>query len=124
VQLRHPDLPAMIGELLQTHHLPAETLELEVTETGLMEDIDAAAYNLHSLRRSGALIAIDDFGTGYSSLSYLKRLPLDKIKIDKSFVQDIGQDEGATIVRAIIQLSKSLGMTVIAEGVETPEQEA
>jgi c-di-GMP phosphodiesterase len=124
VQLRHPQLPAMIGELLQAHQLPAETLELEVTETGLMEDIDAAAHNLHSLRRSGALIAIDDFGTGYSSLSYLKSLPLDKIKIDKSFVQDIGQDEGATIVRAIIQLGKSLGMTVIAEGVETPEQEA
>ena len=124
VQLRHPQLPAMIGELLQAHQLPAETLELEVTETGLMEDIDAAAHGLHSLRRSGALIAIDDFGTGYSSLSYLKSLPLDKIKIDKSFVQDISQDEGATIVRAIIQLGKSLGMTVIAEGVETPEQEA
>ncbi|MCQ2044096.1 diguanylate cyclase/phosphodiesterase [Stutzerimonas kunmingensis] len=124
VQLRHPQLPQMIGELLQKHQLPAETLELEVTETGLIEDIDAAAHNLHSLRRSGALIAIDDFGTGYSSLSYLKSLPLDKIKIDKSFVQDIGQDEGATIVRAVIQLGKSLGMTVIAEGVETPEQEA
>ncbi|WP_425317057.1 EAL domain-containing protein [Stutzerimonas chloritidismutans] len=124
VQLRHPQLPQMIGELLQKHQLPAETLELEVTETGLMEDIDAAAHNLHSLRRSGALIAIDDFGTGYSSLSYLKSLPLDKIKIDKSFVQDIGQDEGATIVRAVIQLGKSLGMTVITEGVETPEQEA
>jgi len=124
VQLRHLQLPQMIGELLQKHQLPAETLELEVTETGLMEDIDAAAHNLHSLRRSGALIAIDDFGTGYSSLSYLKSLPLDKIKIDKSFVQDIGQDEGATIVRAVIQLGKSLGMTVIAEGVETPEQEA
>ena len=124
VQLHHSGLPQMISDLLQRHQLPAETLELEVTETGLMEDIQAARHNLLSLRRSGALIAIDDFGTGYSSLSYLRSLPLDKIKIDKSFVQDIGQDEGATIVRAVIQLGRSLGMTVIAEGVETPEQEA
>jgi len=124
VQLHHAELPAIISGLLKTHGLPAESLELEVTETGLMEDISAASRNLHSLRRSGALIAIDDFGTGYSSLSYLKNLPLDKIKIDKSFVRDMGADEGdASIVRAIIQLGRSLGMLVIAEGVETAEQE-
>lgn len=124
VQLHHAELPAIISGLLKTHGLPAESLELEVTETGLMEDIAAASRNLHSLRRSGALIAIDDFGTGYSSLSYLKNLPLDKIKIDKSFVRDMGADEGdASIVRAIIQLGRSLGMLVIAEGVETAEQE-
>lgn len=124
-QLHHPELPTRVEQLLSRYALPAETLELEVTETGLMEDIQAAAENLHSLRRSGALISIDDFGTGYSSLSYLKSLPLDKIKIDKSFVQDIHCDEGgATIVRAVIQLGKSLGMKVIAEGVETAEQEA
>ena len=124
VQLHHAELPEMISNLLRTHQLPPETLELEVTETGLMEDIAAATHNLHSLRRSGALIAIDDFGTGYSSLSYLKSLPLDKIKIDKSFVRDMAVDEGdTTIVRAIIQLGKSLGMLVIAEGVETAEQE-
>ena len=124
VQLHHPQLPQMIDSLLQRHELPAETLELEVTETGLMDDIDAAARNLRRLRESGALIAIDDFGTGYSSLSYLKSLPLDKIKIDKSFVQDIDQEDGATIVRAIVQLGRNLGMAVIAEGVETPQQEA
>ncbi|QGZ32643.1 EAL domain-containing protein [Stutzerimonas stutzeri] len=124
VQLHHAELPEMISNLLGTHRLPPETLELEVTETGLMEDIGAATHNLHSLRRSGALIAIDDFGTGYSSLSYLKSLPLDKIKIDKSFVRDMAADQGdTTIVRAIIQLGKSLGMLVIAEGVETAEQE-
>mgnify|MGYP002041390365 FL=1 len=125
VQLHHAELPRGVNNLLQIYRLPPRSLELEVTETGLMEDISTAAQHLLSLRRSGALIAIDDFGTGYSSLSYLKSLPLDKIKIDKSFVQDLlDDDDDATIVRAIIQLGKSLGMQVIAEGVETAEQEA
>ncbi|SDR99698.1 diguanylate cyclase/phosphodiesterase [Pseudomonas asplenii] len=125
VQLHHAELPRVVNNLLQMYRLPPRSLELEVTETGLMEDISTAAQHLLSLRRSGALIAIDDFGTGYSSLSYLKSLPLDKIKIDKSFVQDLlDDDDDATIVRAIIQLGKSLGMQVIAEGVETVEQEA
>ncbi|WP_110948551.1 putative bifunctional diguanylate cyclase/phosphodiesterase [Pseudomonas bohemica] len=127
VQLHHSELPRVVNNLLQIYRLPPRSLELEVTETGLMEDISTAAQHLLSLRRSGALIAIDDFGTGYSSLSYLKSLPLDKIKIDKSFVQDLiddDDDDDATIVRAIIQLGKSLGMQVIAEGVETVEQEA
>jgi diguanylate cyclase (GGDEF)-like protein len=125
VQLHHSELPRVVNNLLQIYRLPPRSLELEVTETGLMEDISTAAQHLLSLRRSGALIAIDDFGTGYSSLSYLKSLPLDKIKIDKSFVQDLlDDDDDATIVRAIIQLGKSLGMQVIAEGVETAEQEA
>ena len=125
VQLHHAELPRVVNNLLQIYRLPPRSLELEVTETGLMEDISTAAQHLLSLRRSGALIAIDDFGTGYSSLSYLKSLPLDKIKIDRSFVQDlIDDDDDATIVRAIIQLGKSLGMQVIAEGVETAEQEA
>ncbi|MFJ3482289.1 putative bifunctional diguanylate cyclase/phosphodiesterase [Pseudomonas sp. NPDC090202] len=125
VQLHHAELPRVVNNLLQIYRLPPRSLELEVTETGLMEDISTAAQHLLSLRRSGALIAIDDFGTGYSSLSYLKSLPLDKIKIDRSFVQDLIDDEDdATIVRAIIQLGKSLGMQVIAEGVETTEQEA
>jgi diguanylate cyclase (GGDEF)-like protein len=125
VQLHHNELPRVVNNFLQMYRLPPRSLELEVTETGLMEDISTAAQHLLSLRRSGALIAIDDFGTGYSSLSYLKSLPLDKIKIDKSFVQDLIQDDDdTTIVRAIIQLGKSLGMQVIAEGVETRAQEA
>ena len=125
VQLHHSELPRVVSNLMQMYRLPPRSLELEVTETGLMEDITTAAQHLLSLRRSGALIAIDDFGTGYSSLSYLKSLPLDKIKIDKSFVQDVlDDDDDATIVRAIIQLGKSLNMQVIAEGVETREQEA
>ena len=125
VQLHHAELPRVVNNLMQIYRLPPRSLELEVTETGLMEDISTAAQHLLSLRRSGALIAIDDVGTGYSSLSDLKSLPLDKIKIDKSFVQDLlDDDDDATIVRAIIQLGKSLGMQVIAEGVETAEQEA
>ena len=125
VQLHHAGLPRMVNTLLQRYRLPAHSLELEVTETSLMEDINIAAEHLLSLRHCGALIAIDDFGTGYSSLNYLKTLPLDKIKIDKSFVQDLNEaDDDATIVRTIIQLGHNLGMQVIAEGVETLEQEA
>jgi c-di-GMP phosphodiesterase len=125
VQLHQADLPRLVSNMMQRYALPRHSLELEVTETGLMEDITAAASHLNSLKKAGALIAIDDFGTGYSSLSYLRGLPLDKIKIDKSFVQDVLLDEDdATIVRAIIQLGRSLNMQVIAEGVETAEQEA
>src|SRR5690606_26270703 len=125
VQLHHVELAQTISNLLEHYQLPPESLELEVTETGLMEDIDAALHNLQRLRASGALIAIDDFGTGYSSLSYLRRLPLDKIKIDKGFIREMSAaDGGGAIVRAIIQLGKNLDMLVIAEGVETAEQEA
>lgn len=125
VQLLHSELPNTVSRLLDVHQLPAGSLELEVTETGLMEDISTATSNLHRLRNVGALIAIDDFGTGYSSLNYLKSLPLDKIKIDRSFVQDLlNNDDNATIVRSIIQLGHNLNMLVIAEGVETAEQAA
>ncbi len=125
VQLHHGELSKVVTNLMQRYQLPAQSLELEVTETGLMEDISAAAGHLNSLKKAGVLIAIDDFGTGYSSLSYLRGLPLDKIKIDKSFVQDVLVDvDDATIVRAIIHLARSLNMQVIAEGVETREQEA
>lgn len=125
VQLHQGGLSKLVSNLMQRYHLPAHSLELEVTETGLMEDISAAAGHLNSLKKAGVLIAIDDFGTGYSSLSYLRGLPLDKIKIDKSFVLDVLEDEDdATIVRAIAQLGRSLNMQVIAEGVESAAQEA
>ncbi|SEI66084.1 diguanylate cyclase (GGDEF) domain-containing protein [Pseudomonas linyingensis] len=124
-QLRSDKLPRQVTGLLQRHGLPAHSLELEITETGLMTDVAAAAQQLHSLRLAKVLLAIDDFGTGYSSLSYLKTLPLDKIKIDRSFVRDLTRNEDdATLVRTIIQLAHNLNMTVIAEGVETAEQEA
>lgn len=125
VQLHHSELSRSVTNLIQRYKLPPRCLEMEVTETGLMEDISAAAGHLNSLKKAGVQIAIDDFGTGYSSLSYLRGLPLDKIKIDRSFVQDVLVDEDdATIVRAIIQLGRSLNMEVIAEGVESTEQEA
>ncbi|MEL0167625.1 MAG: EAL domain-containing protein [Pseudomonadaceae bacterium] len=125
VQLHHSELSRSVTNLIQRYKLPPRCLEMEVTETGLMEDISAAAGHLNSLKKAGVQIAIDDFGTGYSSLSYLRGLPLDKIKIDRSFVQDVLVDEDdATIVRAIIQLGRSLNMEVIAEGVESAEQEA
>ncbi|QIB53323.1 bifunctional diguanylate cyclase/phosphodiesterase [Pseudomonas sp. OIL-1] len=124
VQLHHSELAGKVADLMQRYELPPLSLELEVTETGLMDDIAAAAGHLNNLKKAGVLIAIDDFGTGYSSLSYLRGLPLDKIKIDKSFVQDVLLNEDdATIVRAIIQLGRSLNMQVIAEGVETLEQQ-
>ncbi len=123
-QLHHADLLRQVKAKLVLYNLLPDSLELEITETGLMEDIRAAARNLRGLRSMGVRIAIDDFGTGYSSLSYLKTLSLDKLKIDKSFVQDVfDSEDNATIVKTIIQLSKNLGMQVIAEGVETLEQE-
>ncbi|WP_407362143.1 EAL domain-containing protein [Pseudomonas luteola] len=125
VQLQQENLPAFIQSLLLRHGIPPKRLELEVTETALMEDVDTAVQTLRRLREVGALIALDDFGTGYSSLAYLKRLPLDKIKIDKSFVQDLSDEkDDAPLVRAIIQLGKSLNKELIAEGVETDLQEA
>ena len=125
VQLHHPDLCNMVSRVLDRYALAPHTLELEVTETGLMEDIGAAARHLKELKATGVRIALDDFGTGYSSLSYLRGLPLDKIKIDKSFTSDLLEDEDdRNIVRTIIQLGRNLNMQVIAEGIECAEQEA
>ena len=124
VQLHHPDLCAMVTRTLDRHDLARHDLDLEVTETGLMEDIQAAARHLKELKATGVRIALDDFGTGYSSLSYLRGLPLNKIKIDKSFIGDLLVDEDdRNIVRIIIQLGHNLNMQVIAEGVERAEQE-
>ena len=110
------------GVLLQTGIAP-QYLELEVTESIAMQDHTDAITWLHTLKEMGVRLSIDDFGTGYSSLSYLKRLPVNTVKIDKSFVRDIGSDANdAAIVTAIISMSHSLNLSVIAEGVETFEQ--
>jgi diguanylate cyclase (GGDEF)-like protein len=102
--------------------LPADRLELEITETVMMNESDAALKTLSQLRALGVRIALDDFGTGYSSLGYLRRFPVDKIKIDRSFIHDLDKRDTAAIVRTVIGLGAELGITVTAEGVETEAQ--
>lgn len=123
VQFRKPGLVQTVVSALATAGLPAERLELEITEAVLLEDNDATLAMLHQLRELGVRIAMDDFGTGYSSLSYLQRFPFDKIKIDRSFIN--GMADGASsrgIIRAIAALANGLGMATTAEGVETQQQ--
>ena len=107
---------------LATTGLLARRLKLEVTEGVLMQDADGAIACLHRLRALGVRIALDDFGTGYSSLSYLRRFPFDKLKIDRAFIRDITEPDAAAIIRAVVGIGQSLGMSIVAEGVETVEQ--
>jgi diguanylate cyclase (GGDEF)-like protein/PAS domain S-box-containing protein len=112
-----------VASVLAVSGLPPALLELELTESILVHDADEALHRLHALARLGVKMSIDDFGTGYSSLAYLKRFPIGKLKIDRSFVQGLpGDDSDAGIVRAILQMARALGMKVIAEGVETEAQ--
>jgi diguanylate cyclase (GGDEF)-like protein len=123
VQLLDPRLPNIVGQALQDSGLDSSRLELEITETALLGDDEAALRTLNQLRELGVRISLDDFGTGYSSLSYLHRFPISRIKIDRSFIQKLPEDAGsASIVRAIAQLGESLDMKVTAEGIETSEQ--
>jgi EAL domain-containing protein (putative c-di-GMP-specific phosphodiesterase class I) len=122
-QFQQPTFIADVGQILKETNLDPRWLELELTESSIMKDPDAAIEKLHELKLMGIKVAIDDFGTGYSSLNYLKRFPIDTLKIDKSFVADVCKDPHDTaIVRAIIHLGHALDVTVIAEGVETKEQ--
>jgi diguanylate cyclase (GGDEF)-like protein len=115
-------LPQRIEECLARHGVDAAQLTVEVTETDVMSDAEQTVHVLNAIKALGVRIAVDDFGTGYSSLSYLHRLPLDAVKIDRSFVQRLLRDANtATIVRAAIDLSHALGLDVVAEGVETAE---
>ncbi|NUT80712.1 EAL domain-containing protein [Pseudomonas brassicacearum] len=123
-QLRQPNLLGRIEQLLREHQLEPGLLQLEITENFIMSQAEEALTVLHQLKKLGVQLAIDDFGTGYSSLSYLKRLPLDILKIDQSFVRGLPDDpHDAAIVRAIIALGRSMQFTVIAEGVETLAQQ-
>jgi diguanylate cyclase len=114
---------SVIARTLETTGLPAERLELEITESVLISNPDVVLECLAQWKRLGVRVAVDDFGTGYSSLSYLSRLPVDRLKVDKSLVQGMmGEPKDAAIVRAVLSLSRELGFTVIAEGVETEAQ--
>ena len=117
------DVEALVVRTLQRTGLPPNLLELELTEGTLMVSQHQVAASLHALRRLGVRVAVDDFGTGYSSLAYLQKLPIDRLKIDRSFVQGFEADlDGSAIVRAVIGIGRSLGMEVVAEGVETAGQ--
>ena len=113
-----------VSAALRTSGLPASRLELEVTETAMLQDTDEVLATLHRIRAMGVAIALDDFGTGYSSLTYLRRFPFERVKIDKSFVQELTRErsEGGAIVHAVADLCASLGIATTAEGVETQEQ--
>ena len=122
-QFRQPDFIEQVRTALQRNGAQPERLKLELTESLLLENVEQVISTMQTLKELGVGFSIDDFGTGYSSLAYLKRLPLDQIKIDQSFVRDIADDaDDCVIVRAIISLAGNLGLHVIAEGVETAEQ--
>jgi len=124
VQMRRPGLADRVAGWLSAYNVPPEALELEVTESVLMDDSDVVAETFAQLREMGVPLAIDDFGTGYSSLSYLKRFRVDKLKIDRSFVCELKSDDpdSGAIAEAIIGMARSLRMQTLAEGVETEEQ--
>ena len=123
VQFRQQDLLEKIHNTLEKTGICAHQLELEITESTIMDDIDTASSTMRALHCSGVHISIDDFGTGYSSLSHLKRFPINTVKIDRSFIRDITTDsDDAAIVSAIVAMSHNMGLKVIAEGVETKEQ--
>ncbi len=123
LQFKQPHFVDRVASVLAVAGLPPQLLELELTESILVHDADEALLRLHALARLGVRMSIDDFGTGYSSLSYLKRFPIGKLKIDRSFIQGLPGDESdAGIVRAILQMARALGMRCVAEGVETEAQ--
>ncbi len=122
-QFKGSDVPRVVAQALSATGLCPSRLELEITETGIMQDMRDAIEVLRALAALGVTLAIDDFGTGYSSLSYLRKLPVDKIKIDRSFVSEVALDEdAAAVATAMVGLAHSLRLSVVAEGVETTEQ--
>ena len=122
-QLRQKNFADRVREILRETRLEPRYLDLELTESLLMKDVEETAAAMHMLHDMGVSFSVDDFGTGYSSLAYLKRFPIDILKIDQSFVRDLATDPNdAAIVNTIIVMAHTLGMRVVAEGVETYEQ--
>jgi EAL domain-containing protein (putative c-di-GMP-specific phosphodiesterase class I) len=122
-QFHQPDFVAQVQAAVQRHAIDPRLLKLELTESMMLENIEDTIATMNVLKKIGVRFSLDDFGTGYSSLQYLKRLPLDQLKIDRSFVRDLVSDSSdRAIVRTIIAMARSLGLDVIAEGVETEEQ--
>ncbi|WP_265948938.1 putative bifunctional diguanylate cyclase/phosphodiesterase [Dechloromonas sp. A34] len=121
-QFRQPDFPARVMATLAAHGMLATALELEITESLLLDEPAVVLLNLETLRQAGVLISIDDFGTGYSSLSYLRQLPIDCLKIDRSFVVEIDNGKGDLFAQTIVELAQKLGIETVAEGVETQAQ--
>jgi diguanylate cyclase (GGDEF)-like protein len=122
-QLAGPDIVSRVASILAATGADPSTLGLEITESVLFEDVDAAVETLHRLRALGVRLGVDDFGTGYSSLTYLKRLPVEMVKIDRSFVDGVGTDpESTAIVAAVVSMSRALGLVTVAEGAENTRQ--
>jgi len=123
-QFQDPNMLADIEQIIEQTGMRPELLEFEITESMIMHDVDAAREKLAAMKKLGVRVAIDDFGTGYSSLAQIKRFPIDTLKVDRSFIRDIpGNQEDRAITEAIISMGKSLGVVVVAEGVETAEQQ-
>ena len=121
-RFRDPDLAPRLIEMVKTIGVPPKQIELEIVESSYIEDFEAANRNINQLRTAGFRIALDDFGTGFSSLTYLLKMPVDKLKIDKSFVDGLGEIKSTAIVHAVVALARAVGLKITAEGIESEEQ--
>ncbi len=122
-QLHKPDFAAQVLDLVSKVGIAPDRVELEIVEGAFIDDFDAATCNINVLREAGIRIALDDFGTGYSSLTYLLKIPVDKVKIDKSFVDKVATVQSAAVIQAIVALARAIGLKITAEGVETADQQ-